>query len=51
MIDLQKTKSKVGDEVVIMQNAQTLAKILETTEYEVLTNFGHFRGERKVVEE
>lgn len=51
MIDLQKTKSKVGDEVVIMQNAQTLAKILETTEYEVLTNFGHFRGERKVFEE
>lgn len=50
MVNLENSKAKVGDELVIMQNASDLAKILQTTEYEVLTNFGHFRGERKIIE-
>ena len=50
MVNLDKTKAKTGDEILIMDNACSLAKILGTTEYEVLTNFGHFRGERRIVE-
>lgn len=50
MVNLDKTKAKIGDEILIMDNACSLAKILGTTEYEVLTNFGHFRGERRIVE-
>ena len=51
MVDLAKSKAKVGDEVLIMQNASSLASTLGTTEYEVLTNFGHFRGIRRIVGE
>lgn len=39
---------KTGDKVCIMDNAKVFAHFLETSEYEVLTNFGHARAERVV---
>lgn len=46
MVDLTDVKAKIGDEVTIMKNASDLAGQLQTTEYEVLTNFSKFRGDR-----
>ena len=46
MLDVSKINCKIGDRVEIMTNATFFAKLLESTEYEVLTNFGKFRGER-----
>lgn len=48
MVDVTKMKCKVGDRVIVLENATSLAKILGTTEYEVLTNLLRFRGERKI---
>ncbi len=50
MIDLGNNKVKVGDEVEIMTSATDIAPLIESTEYEVLTNFSHFRGERVILE-
>ncbi|MDE6583515.1 MAG: alanine racemase [Clostridia bacterium] len=36
---------KVGDEVVVMNDAQYMAKKLETISYEVLTGFSNLRGD------
>lgn len=49
MVDVSELKCKIGDRAVIMENATILAKLLDTTEYEVLTNFAKFRGNRTVV--
>lgn len=49
MLDTKK-KLKIGDEICLMDNAKELANILGTSEYEVLTNFGHARCERIVIE-
>ncbi len=38
-------ETKVGDEVVLMQNAEEFAQKLGTISYEVLTGFSNFRGE------
>ncbi len=46
MVDISNVKAKIGDEVEIMTNALEWAEILNTSEYEVLTNFNGFRGER-----
>ncbi len=48
MVDVSLIKCKKGDDVVIMDNASIVAKILDTTEYEVLTNLSKFRGNRIV---
>lgn len=40
---------KMGDEVLIMDDAEYLAKKLGTISYEVLTGFSNFRGKTKVV--
>ena len=45
MVEIDK-KVKVGDEVVVMEDAKNWADKLGTTEYEILTNFNSFRGER-----
>ncbi len=49
MVDVSKINVKVGDEVEVLLNASEWTKILNTTEYEILTNFNGFRGERKIV--
>jgi len=41
-------KVKMGDEVVVMDDAQIFAKKLGTISYEVLTGFSNFRGKTKV---
>ena len=46
MVDVSNINCKVGDKVEIMDNASTLAPLIESTEYEVLTNLSKFRGER-----
>lgn len=46
MVDVTNIKCKKGDKVCIMHSATPLAEILETTEYEVLTNLSKFRGGR-----
>ena len=46
MVDVSNVNCKVGDRVVIMDNASTLAPLIDSTEYEVLTNMSKFRGER-----
>lgn len=46
MVDVSQINCKVGDNVCIFDNASEIAPLLETTEYEVLTNLAKFRGER-----
>ncbi len=46
MTDVTKINCKVGDKVIIFDNASDLAPLIESTEYEVLTNLSRFRGER-----
>lgn len=48
MADVTGFNCKVGDRVLIMENASKFAPIIESTEYEVLTNFCKFRGGRKI---
>lgn len=48
MVDVSDINCKIGDKVVIMDNASTLAPLIDSTEYEVLTNMTKFRGERKL---
>ncbi len=49
MVDVSNIDCKIGDSVTVLKNASQLAKILDTTEYEVLTNLTKFRGERKII--
>lgn len=49
MIDVTNIFCKVGDKVTIMDNASELAPLIESTEYEVLTNFCKFRGNRQIL--
>lgn len=46
MVNVDKLRCKVGDKVCLFYNISEIAKELETTEYEVLTNLSKFRGER-----
>lgn len=46
MVDVTDINCKIGDRVIIMDNASNLAPQIESTEYEVLTNMSKFRGER-----
>lgn len=49
MVDVTNITCKIGDRVVIMENASLLAPLIDSTEYEVLTNLSKFRGERIIV--
>ena len=49
MVDVTDIKCKIGDSVTIFNDATTLAKLLDTTEYEVLSNLCKFRGERIII--
>lgn len=40
---------KVGDEVIVLKNAQDFAKKSKTISYEILTNFSKFRGETEIL--
>lgn len=46
MVDISNISCKIGDNVLIMKDAVKLSQIINTSEYEVLTNFNRFRGER-----
>ncbi len=46
MVDVTNIKCKIGDRVSILENALNWAPLIESTEYEVLTNLSKFRGER-----
>ena len=48
MVDVTNVKAKVGDEVEVLANASEWTETLNTTEYEILTNFNGFRGERVI---
>ena len=43
MVDVTNIKCKVGDVVIVMNNAQNIAKKLNTSVYEVLTTFNLLR--------
>lgn len=49
MLDVSETNIKVGDCVLIFQNATNWAKILDKTEYEILTNFNQTRCDEQIV--
>ena len=46
MVDVSDIKCKEGDCVNVFENASFIAPLIESTEYEVLTNFSKFRGDR-----
>lgn len=46
MVDVTNIKCKIGDKVLILDDASVLSQKIESTEYEVLTNLSKFRGER-----
>lgn len=46
MVDVTDLNVKLGDEVEVLWNASEWCQALNTTEYEILTNFNGFRGER-----
>ncbi len=46
MVDVSNVKVKVGDMVEVLWNASEWTEFLNTTEYEILTNFNGFRAER-----
>lgn len=49
MLDVTETNIKVGDCVLIFQNATNWAKMLDKTEYEILTGFNQTRCDENVV--
>jgi alanine racemase len=40
---------KVGDKVVVMENAEQFAKKINTISYEILTGFSNFRGKTEII--
>lgn len=48
MVDVSNLNCKIGDKVVVLENASTFAPLIESTEYEVLTNLSKFRGGRVI---
>ena len=48
MIDVTGLNVQVGDKVKVLWNASQWCGVLGTTEYEILTNFNAFRGERVI---
>ena len=49
MVDVTNIRCKKGDKAIIMDNASEIAPMIESTEYEVLTNLCKFRGEKKII--
>ena len=49
MVDVSEIKCNKGDKVLILENASLIAPLIESTEYEVLTNLSKFRGKRKII--
>lgn len=43
MVDVSDIDCKIGEEVCILENAQKMAKIVETSPYEILTGFNQLR--------
>ena len=50
MVDVSDIHCQLGDKVCLMQDAHQLASLINSTEYEVLTNLNKFRGDRIVVD-
>ena len=50
MVDVTNVDCKRGDKVSVITNASEIAPLIESTEYEVLTNLTKLRGER-IIEE
>ena len=50
MVDVSMIDCKKGDKVKIMDDASYFAPLIESTEYEVLTNFSKLRGKRIITE-
>lgn len=49
MVDVTEVDCKIGDRVMIFNDAKSLAPLIESTEYEALTNLSKLRGERIIV--
>ena len=49
MVDVTNIKCKIGDRVKVLTNASLLAPIIETTEYETLTNLTKMRAKRIII--
>ncbi len=49
MVDVTDLKCKIGDKVKVLTNASLIAPIIETTEYETLTNLTKMRAKRIIV--
>ena len=48
MLDVTNIDAKIGDDVLIFDNAEKWAKILDKTEYEILTNFNQTRCDEQI---
>ena len=49
MVDVSGITCKIGDKVKMFDDAKKFAYIAGTSEYEILTNFSKFRGEREII--
>ena len=49
MIDVSGITCQIGDKVTMFDDAKIFAKIVDTSEYEILTNFSKFRGLREII--
>lgn len=49
MVDVTDIDCKIGDRVQIFNDAKVLAPLIESTEYEVLTNLSKLRGKRVII--
>lgn len=50
MIDVTNISCKVGEKVTVLQNAPLMAKIVQTSPYEILTNFGSLRAKNLIID-
>lgn len=49
MVDVSDVKCAIGDEVIVFDDASEIADQLQTSEYEVLTNFTKLRGDKNFI--
>ncbi|MBO5395030.1 MAG: alanine racemase [Clostridia bacterium] len=49
MVDVSDVECRIGDCVTVLHDATALSKLLQTTEYEVLTNMTKLRGTKKII--
>ena len=50
MVDVSELDCQKGNRVLVLDNATTLAPLIDSTEYEVLTNLTKLRGQRVIVD-